>query len=535
MTAITDVKELGKTPVSPEHPTGEDVRYAPQFEELQAQIDKLSVVTAGPQEVDWNRVITLCYAILSEKSKDLLVAVYLSVALMRTYKIEGLAAGAHILRDLVETFWQDMFPTLRRVRGRINAVQWWSDQINAFLQNLEIDPVPSELMTTLTADINALDEALSTQCEGAPTLLPLNQILNRLPVQQPAAPAEEPASEGAPSDQPPSSGAASSPAQPGGYASASAPASTPSAASPGSSAEAKQLTTEGLDRLFSASAYYLQHEPTNPLGYRWTRLMAWVMLNLPPHGDDGKTMLPPPDRMIKLSIEQLLASNKHQAAVLACEDHVTEFRFWLDLSRLSAEGLRAQGEPCQNALDAVELETSMFVRRLNGLEKLSFADGSPFADEKTRAWLRQIGSRQGGAIPNIQGTDQAADVVKGLAEAHALAAQNQPAKAVSLLQDKLSQANTGRLKLLWRIALTELLLDIGKREIAASIVSQILNDIDAFHVEAFDPDLALRGLVAAYKVLSESKKSAELDKAADALDRITRLDPSEGIKLAGPV
>jgi len=31
--------ELGKEPISPEQPAGEDVRYDPVFEELQAEID----------------------------------------------------------------------------------------------------------------------------------------------------------------------------------------------------------------------------------------------------------------------------------------------------------------------------------------------------------------------------------------------------------------------------------------------------------------------------------------------------------------
>ena len=37
-----DLLSLGKEPISADQPTGSDVRYEPEFEELQAEIDKMS-------------------------------------------------------------------------------------------------------------------------------------------------------------------------------------------------------------------------------------------------------------------------------------------------------------------------------------------------------------------------------------------------------------------------------------------------------------------------------------------------------------
>ncbi|MFP3999310.1 MAG: type VI secretion system ImpA family N-terminal domain-containing protein, partial [Desulfobacterales bacterium] len=79
-----DISELGKTPISENAPAGEDITYLPEFEELQNEIDKLTVVTAGAGQVDWNRVVELGTMLLSEKSKNLLVTAYMAEALMKT-------------------------------------------------------------------------------------------------------------------------------------------------------------------------------------------------------------------------------------------------------------------------------------------------------------------------------------------------------------------------------------------------------------------------------------------------------------------
>ncbi|MBW2109755.1 MAG: type VI secretion system ImpA family N-terminal domain-containing protein, partial [Deltaproteobacteria bacterium] len=115
-----DLASLGKQPVSEKAPTGADVRYEPAFEELQAEIDKLSNPSASG-EMDWNKVNTLAAQILSEQAKDLLVASYLAVAQIHTAGIEGFGIGLSVYRDLLETFWEDLFPKKKRMRGRIAA------------------------------------------------------------------------------------------------------------------------------------------------------------------------------------------------------------------------------------------------------------------------------------------------------------------------------------------------------------------------------------------------------------------------------
>jgi type VI secretion system protein VasJ len=101
---VVDILSLGKEPIQAEQPTGADVRYDPFFEQLQAEVDKLSTPSAA-SAVDWGKIVNLAAEILAQKSKDLLAASYLAVALIYTRKFEGLALGLQFYRDLLEKFW----------------------------------------------------------------------------------------------------------------------------------------------------------------------------------------------------------------------------------------------------------------------------------------------------------------------------------------------------------------------------------------------------------------------------------------------
>ena len=47
-----DIHSLGKEPIQQDQPAGLDVRYEPEFEQLQAEIDKLSMPSASGG-TDW--------------------------------------------------------------------------------------------------------------------------------------------------------------------------------------------------------------------------------------------------------------------------------------------------------------------------------------------------------------------------------------------------------------------------------------------------------------------------------------------------
>jgi len=150
---------LGNTPISEDAPAGKDVRYEPEFESLSQEIAKLGSPSAG-STVNWNIVIDLSVQILEKQSKHLQVASYLNYGLMKTRGLEGMCQGIHIFRELVENFWETMFPPRKRMKGRKGIIVWWTEKISDFIS--DHDPVTweKEKRDNLTDDLKFIDEFL---------------------------------------------------------------------------------------------------------------------------------------------------------------------------------------------------------------------------------------------------------------------------------------------------------------------------------------------------------------------------------------
>ena len=245
-------------------------------------------------------------------------------------------------------------------------------------------------------------------------------------------------------------------------------------------------------------------------------------------------MLPPPPAQLRTVLDQGLTADNALAVIGNVESRVREFRFWLDLSRKSVEALRSLGPAYAAAVDGVETETALLLRRFPGLDSLTFVDGSPFADAKTRLWLGRIGQGTGTGPSDRPAVGADSDeVAPVLDSARKLATSSQTVAAVSLLQGRLETAPSGRLRLRWRIGLAEILLATGHPETARPVIDLILEDLDAHQLDAFDPELTVTALRTARQGLAAGTDEASQARAGEVLDRIMRLDPAQGLRLSG--
>jgi len=105
------------TEVSEETPCGEDLSYEPSFLALE---DMLRAKPAGGivngvdeavEEPNWRDVRERSLELL-RRSKDLRVAMYLTLALLQIEGIAGLSEGLCLLRGLLERFWDHLHPRL---------------------------------------------------------------------------------------------------------------------------------------------------------------------------------------------------------------------------------------------------------------------------------------------------------------------------------------------------------------------------------------------------------------------------------------
>ncbi|PKN31426.1 MAG: type VI secretion system-associated protein TagF, partial [Deltaproteobacteria bacterium HGW-Deltaproteobacteria-20] len=127
--------------------------------------------------IDWQKILDLCADILNGRSKDLLVASYLSIALLKTRGLQGLATGVHIWRDMLTTYWETLFPVKSRMKGRRNAVEWWVEKTSAAVRGFAPEQWKKEEIEALYTDLDAIDTFLRNNMEEAPAVGPLMSIV----------------------------------------------------------------------------------------------------------------------------------------------------------------------------------------------------------------------------------------------------------------------------------------------------------------------------------------------------------------------
>ncbi len=513
-----DFEKLGKEPIPGDNPAGIDIRYEPEFEQIQAEIDKLSSPTASGQ-VDWQKVVKVGSTILAEKSKDLKVAGYLAVGLMHTAGIDGLANGLLVMRGLLEQFWDNLYPKKKRMRGRAGALTWWLEKAEAGMEKLGSAPIEAELSRAMQENLKAIDELLADKMPDPPLVRPLIRQVESLPLKQEQKP--EPAQTEKPAGRP----------QPG-------PAPAPAAAEPetiASEKDAHKAVTAALQKIQQAAGFLLENNLADPAAFALRRIACWSrVVELPP-ATEGRTQIPPPPPQLRQDLEQLQEEGKWEALAIAAEKRLSQYIFWFDLNRFSAEALAALGDRFQDALDIVCQQTAFLVFRLEGIQNLAFADGTAFCDDQTRAWLQSISmggaqaAMQSAPQPDQSATDGGTEA-EILAEAQKLRKKRKLPQAVELLQEQMRQSFGLRRKFRWRLAIARLLLEAKKADMARPQIEHMLETIEQYRLESWEPALALEALTMALAGFRAASDKALRQRCDGLLVRIAAIDPAAALR-----
>ena len=540
-----DLLSLGKNPINPDQPTGSDVRYEPEFEELQSEIDKLfSPSSSGG--IEWQKVSDMAAFILAEKSKDLLVASYLAVSQIYTNQIEGLSVGLTVMHDLVDQFWDKLFPPKKRMRGRLGAIEWWIEKTESALKNIKPEPLADEKLKELNKTLTLIDSIFSECLPDPPLLTSIQRFIEKIPCLP-----EEKSKIGTP---PPVEEKAVSdltayetrpqtavPFEPKAEPKQKAPKPTGLPVEPGeitTEQDAQKLINLGFQKIHQVASFVLGNNPMNPTAYRYRRIAAWSKVSVLPRDTNAKTQIPPPAPYILQPLHDLRGSGNWSALLESAEQKLPQFIFWVDLNCFVAEALISLGEEYLDAYEAVCQETAFFMHRLRGLDALTFSDGTPFADPETKQWLKSIELGTGSTMVEqvqVMESDETEDREDPMAEtiekAQLLAKKKKIAEAVTLIHQKLQNCFSQKRAFLWRLVLCQILLGSKNKDMSLPHLEQILQDIEKYQIETWDPQLALKGLKVAWTGFSSLSDKAFKHNAAETLNRIAKLDPAEALRL----
>jgi type VI secretion system protein VasJ len=528
-------------PISSEAPGGVEPRETPQYEVVFAEVERLTSPSADRQP-DWLKVETQSIELLKTVSKDFMVASWLSAAWVEKSGVEGLSAGLGLFSGLLNTYWDAGFPPVKRLRGRRNAVIWWTDRVTAWLNATTPAPLAIEAHSLLVERSQEIDRRLAEVDSEAPSLNELVNLIKRLDVIEPVA---QPVTQDAGTN-------ASAPAQAQQAAvgsSSMASAVNPGAVIPSATVTGPQLGSlskvANLDDWVSALASVFGYlgdasqklaelDPYNALAIGLNRFGARGALLSLPQAQGQATLIAPPPIAEMQSFETVCDAGNPQGVASFCEGRLSTYPFWLDLDRQSALAYGAMGPAAATMRSAVIDEVLAFVKRLPGVERLTFSDGTPFADEATKAWITTCQAERlgGGATDKFSEAKKQANESVGSGDSDA---------AVAALQDFLSNTRSGRDQFRARIALAELALGLKKDLDLQPLIDPLLDECERLNLMYWEPELALLAwnlkLRAARAAAKQLEDTQDLEKIAAsqsavqlALKKISMLDFGEAMR-----
>jgi len=133
-------------PIPGEKPCGEDLRFAPLYDNIKEARREEEEVREGEwrtegKKADYPQVVKLAVEALSTKTKDLQIAAWLTDALLRTEGFAGLKQGLDLLHGLVGTFWDGLYPQLEDGDAELRAapLHWIGTNLVTPLRNAPIN------------------------------------------------------------------------------------------------------------------------------------------------------------------------------------------------------------------------------------------------------------------------------------------------------------------------------------------------------------------------------------------------------------
>lgn len=534
-----DMKNLGRNPISDEQPAGVDVSYSDDYQELVAEIKKLSSPTAN-SVIDWSNVTRLCTKILENESKNILVACFLSISLVRNEGMKGCSTAIHILRDMVEVFWDELYPPKKRKKGRINALTWWNDNLKKLLEPIEPEFWETEERQSLLDDLTFIDDIISSKLPDGPILRPLISLLSSRILEH-----EKEKNEPVDNDGGVSAVAVSENAQNMEIAKkisqnkiAGKPPTNGSVfeqaiqAPSGNSTEEVDAATflaTGRDFLLQAAKKFLAQDQKCSTSYQLNRLVAWGQIDTAPPAANGETMLPPPGEQLVSILESQYQSRNWPELLMSAEGNIRQYLFWIDLSFWVATALKELG--AVQASKSVALETRNYVQKIKGVETMSFQGGLAFARSETRAWLHEsAGSKNPVQLSQDQSSAES-EFAGCLTEALKLVGADGPQEAVLFFQSNLKDTGSGKGSFFMDLGLCNIMQKAGNADLALPFAERALHAVDKIGLEEWEPELAVTALTTVHNAYKLQIGEQWPEKLRMIASRITLLAPEKAIHL----
>jgi len=433
-------------PISGDNPGGKSLRYDPIYDKVREARREEDVLPQGDwardvKKADYALVFKLSTDALASKTKDLQIAAWLTEALLVREHVAGLREGLDLLRGLMETFWDSLYPEIEDgdLEFRAGPLAWVGSKLDVAVRRLPLtknkldfvqyqdsrrigyeadcagneaktaaraaaieekkctgeefdeavratgDAFYEKLSGNLVAALESL-QSLESVSDGkfgreAPSFANLRTALEDLQevVKRYHHPGEPEAEDTAPAE----TGEVHEETEGGTRAA-------------GLAAKRRSVSPEPVDRddalqRLVVVAQFLRHEnPRNPVPYLLLRAMRWGEVR-----EAGSILnpalleAPPTEKRTQIKKN---AMEGNWAEVLETTEEVMKLpcgRGWLDLQRFSVRACESLGSDFDSVASAIRSELRALLTDYPDLVSSSLMDDTPAANAETQAWLQE--------------------------------------------------------------------------------------------------------------------------------------------------
>jgi type VI secretion system ImpA/VasJ family protein len=528
-------------PIAPDAPTGADLRgVSDDIDEIikagraDADLSEGDWVSKDRRVADWSKVIALSVDVLSKKSKDLVVAVRLSEALVVRHGMAGLYEGLWVIRQLIERYWDGLYPALEDgdVEYRTQPFVWFNDKVAWRLD--EITP-PEDYLPL--ADLEAVHQ-IATQCRDE--FLAIYRILEQRCGRETPRVAGvhdriqkylEATTEVVERQRALEVGAAPDATAPTADGQPAARRGPVGSLEPVDRADA-------LRRALLIATYLRKDNPCSPIGYRLARAAQWADASTYAASPPAQSDMTAPPTDVRARLGGLERDGSWSDLLEGAEEAVATpaGRFWLDLQRYAAVALENLGDSYRAGLDAVKDEVRGYVAQFPELPRLYLSDFTAVATPETQTWLAtaimlpDTSPSVASVDSNGNGSEPTVDVWR---EAQLRARAGQKLEALELIRGEIQRAACGRDAFTWKLRLAELCIGERLSKLAVPLLEELAEQVDRYHLDEWEPrDVAARVFSALYQCCEQEKDgSGDYEaRARQSFARLCRLDVSRAFR-----
>jgi len=444
-------------PIPGANPCGENLRYAPVYDKIKEARREDDDAPQGEWRIerktaDFPLVIKLTSDALANKSKDLQLAVWLTEALLKQEGFSGFRAGFNFIQNLLETFWDGLYPELEDDDASLRAVplEWlggrmdlafrkapitrkgfgWLKYKEALSVGYEADAdsdakaesraasiadgkltgeewdvafasSPKEYYVALEAALDGIletIESLTALCEekfgdDTPSFGPLRGTTEEIrhTVHGLLQKKRELYPDEAPAAADDGWSTSEEPAMEVVEEQPRAAAAAPTRLKPkgGPLAAEPVDNADACERVVSAARYLRNENSYSPVPYLLLRALRWGELRAAGATLDASILEPPPTE-VRQSLKQRALESEWQQVLDLAESAVGLpcGRGWLDVQRYAVRAATELGYDL--VASAIRSELNALLLDYPDLAEATLLDDTPTANQETRTWLKEI-------------------------------------------------------------------------------------------------------------------------------------------------